>query len=178
MRLRLYADEDQWLTEAMECDPVVMAHLGGALSPADIPPIHARRLVHPADDVGYFVIIPDEATGPVGTVGVWTIEAPGEVRYETGWMLLPAFQGRGIGSQALAMVLDRAKADSRVHTVHAFPNVENPASNGICRKFGFELLGERDGEYAGRQFRTNHWRLDLGTYRPRSAPTSTGGPGS
>ena len=168
MKLRLYADEDQWLTEAMECDPAVMAHLGGPLSPADIPPIHARRIVHSKDDIGYFVIIPDEATGAIGTVGIWRLDWDGEIVHETGWMLLPAFQGRGFASQALAIVLDRASADSRVDAVHAFPNIENPASNAICRKFGFELLGERDGSYGGRRFRTNHWRLDMRSYQPRS----------
>jgi len=172
MRLRLYADEDRWLAEAMECDPVVMAHLGGPLSPADIPPIHARRIVHSDDDVGYFVIIPDEATGPIGTVGIWRLELDGETVHEVGWMLLPAFQGRGIASQALAMVLDLAKADTRVDAVHAFPNIENPASNAICRKLGFELLGERDGGYGGHRFRTNHWRLDMRTYRPQPATAS------
>ncbi|MGH8835254.1 MAG: GNAT family N-acetyltransferase [Actinomycetes bacterium] len=172
MRLRLYADEDRWLTEAMECDPVVMAHLGGPLSPADIPPIHARRIVHSDDDVGYFVIIPDEATGPIGTVGIWRLELDGETVHEVGWMLLPAFQGRGIASQALAMVLDLAKADTRVDAVHALPNIENPASNAICRKLGFELLGERDGGYGGHRFRTNHWRLDMRTYRPQPATAS------
>ncbi|MGH3657880.1 MAG: GNAT family N-acetyltransferase [Micromonosporaceae bacterium] len=172
MRLRLYADEDRWLTEAMECDPVVMAHLGGPLSPADIPPIHARRIVHSDDDVGYFVIIPDEATGPIGTVGIWRLELDGETVHEVGWMLLPAFQGRGIASQALAMVLDRAKAGARVDAVHAFPNIENPASNAICRKLGFELLGDRDGGYGGHRFRTNHWRLDMRTYRPQPATAS------
>lgn len=172
MRLRLYADEDLWLTEAMECDPAVMAHLGGPLSSADIPPIHARRIVHPDDDVGYFVIIPDEATGPVGTVGIWRLDWDGKTGYEAGWMLLPAFQGRGLAGHALAMVLDRAKADSWLDAVHAFPNVENPASNAICRKFGFELLGERVGGYGGHQFRTNHWRLDMRTYQPRSTAMS------
>jgi RimJ/RimL family protein N-acetyltransferase len=172
LKLRLYADEDRWLTEAMECDPAVMAHLGGPLSPADIQPIHARRIVHSKDDVGYFVIIPDEATGAIGTVGIWRLDWDGEIVHETGWMLLPAFQGRGFASQALAMVLDRANADSRVDAVHAFPNIENPASNEICRKFGFELLGERDGSYGGRRFRTNHWRLDMRTYQPRSTGAS------
>lgn len=168
MRLRLYADEDMWLTEAMECDPQVMAHLGGPLTPADIPPIHKRRVVHTDDPGGYFVIIPDESTGAVGTVGIWPLDWNGTTIYETGWMLLPAFQGRTIASEALAMVLDSAKADPRIDAVHAFPNVENPASNAICRKFGFELLGRADGGYRGEPFETNHWRLDMSTYRPRA----------
>ena len=161
MRLRPYADEDMWLTEAMECDPAVMAHLGGVISRAEIPAIHQRRVVVSDDDADFCVIIPDEDSGPVGTVGIWETQWDGTTIYETGWMLLPAFQGRGIATNALAMVLDRAKAAGRVDFVHAFPSVTNPASNAICRKTGFSMIEECDFEYVGRVLRCNHWRIDL-----------------
>jgi RimJ/RimL family protein N-acetyltransferase len=47
----------------------------------------------------------------------------------------------------------------------------NEASNAICRKLGFELLGEEDFEYPpGNPIRCNDWRLDLAT--PRRSPNS------
>jgi hypothetical protein len=47
--------------------------------------------------------------------------------------------------------------------VHAFPSVDNPPSNGICRKVGFELLGEERFEYPkGHRMQCNDWRLLLG----------------
>jgi len=167
MRLRLYGDEDLWLTEALETDPEVMAHLGGAMPREQIPAIHERRAKGTAEEGGFYVIIPDEESGAVGTVGIWTTQWDGETVHETGWMLLPAFQGRGIASRALAMVLDEAKAEGTVDAVHAWPSASNPGSNALCRKFGFELLGECDVAYAG-PIHANHWRLDMTTYQPGS----------
>jgi RimJ/RimL family protein N-acetyltransferase len=46
--------------------------------------------------------------------------------------------------------------------IHAYPGISNGASNAICRKAGFSLVGERDIDYVGRILRANHWRLDLG----------------
>jgi RimJ/RimL family protein N-acetyltransferase len=48
--------------------------------------------------------------------------------------------------------------------MRAFPSVDNGASNAICRKLGFELLGELEFEYPpghGRVMLTNDWRFDL-----------------
>jgi RimJ/RimL family protein N-acetyltransferase len=49
--------------------------------------------------------------------------------------------------------------------IHAFPGINNAASNGICRSLGFELLGQADATFAGRTFRTNHWRINAPTAR-------------
>jgi len=167
MRLRLYEDEDLWLTEALETDPEVMAHLGGVIPREQIAKIHERRAKGTAEEGGFYVIIPDAESGPVGTVGIWETQWEGETVHETGWMLLPAFQGRGLASRALAMVLDEAKAEATVDAVHAWPSASNPGSNALCRKFGFELLGECDVAYAG-PIHANHWRLDMTTYQPGS----------
>ena len=55
-----------------------------------------------------------------------------------------------------------ARHDGRHRFVHAFPAVDNAASNAICRKLGFELLGATEFEYPpGRPMVCNDWRLDL-----------------
>jgi RimJ/RimL family protein N-acetyltransferase len=76
-------------------------------------------------------------------------------------MLLAAFHGRGLASAALALLLDRARDEPRFERLHAFPGVSNPASNALCRKFGFELLGVEDGGYRDATLRVNHWVLTL-----------------
>jgi RimJ/RimL family protein N-acetyltransferase len=59
-------------------------------------------------------------------------------------------------------VVDRARAARKHRDLHAFPSVDNGASNAVCRKAGFALLRERDFEYPpGHLLRTNDWRLDL-----------------
>ncbi len=156
MELLAYTDADFALTEALESDPDVMRELGGPTDPAKLPGVHRRRL----GDPWWFKI----ALGPdgpgVGTIGVWEREHGGERLHETGWMVLPAHQGRGIASAALRLLLDRVRPEPAIPSVHAFPPVTNAPSNALCRKFGFTLLDEIDFVYSGRTLRCNHWALD------------------
>jgi RimJ/RimL family protein N-acetyltransferase len=157
--LRPYENGDLALTEALETDPSVMRELGGAVDPREIPAIHERRLA-PSDD-WWLVIVPDPGGPAAGTLGIWDAEVDGEPIHETGWTVLPDFQGRGIASRALALLLQRAEQEPRFQTLHAFPSVTNSASNALCRKFGFELVDEREHEFRGQVLRCNRWRLDL-----------------
>lgn len=110
----------------------------------------------------YFKIIPDGAPDtPAGSVCVWEHTWNGESINEIGWMVLPAFQGRGLAGEAVRSVLDRARSEERWDVVHAFPATTNGASNAICRKAGFSKIEECDFEYAGRMLRCNHRRVDV-----------------
>ena len=75
-------------------------------------------------------------------------------------MLLPQFHGRGLGSEALGMLIERLRAAPQFDVVHAFPGASNAPSNGLCRKFGFELVDGGEVEFAGRPLAVNHWALD------------------
>jgi len=102
---------------------------------------------------------------PAGSVGFWDNNWKGEAIYETGWSVLPEFQGRGIASSATTMAIETARAARRHDAIHAFPSIDNAASNAICRKVGFELLGECDFEYPpGHPMRCNDWRFTLRQY--------------
>ena len=76
-------------------------------------------------------------------------------------MILPQFQNRGIASQAVREVLERAREERKFGQIHAFPAITNGPSNKICEKTGFTNLGQCEVEFAGRGFRRNHWRIDL-----------------
>ena len=53
-------------------------------------------------------------------------------------------------------------AESVRYFLHAFPAVDNAASNGLCRKVGFLYVAECDFEYPpGHIMHCNDWRLDL-----------------
>ena len=93
-------------------------------------------------------------------IGIWDTEWEGERIDEIGWMVLPEFRGRGIATAALNILLERARAEPRIPSVHAFPNVENEASNALCRRARFELLGRADIEFRGRPMPCNHWVVD------------------
>jgi RimJ/RimL family protein N-acetyltransferase len=62
----------------------------------------------------------------------------------------------------MELLIGIARAARRHAAIHAFPSIENPPSNAICRKLGFELLGETEFEYPkGHWMRCNDWRLSL-----------------
>jgi RimJ/RimL family protein N-acetyltransferase len=156
VELQAYTDADFALTEALETDVAVMRELGGPIEREKLPAIHRRRL----GDPWWFKIVA-EAGGPaVGTIGVWETRHGDQPLYETGWMVLPAHQGRGIASAALALLIARVKAEPRFPSIHAFPPVTNAPSNALCRKFGFTLDGHDDFVYSGRTLHCNHWALD------------------
>ena len=75
-------------------------------------------------------------------------------------MVRPAFQGRGIGRRAVAMLLDEAQADGRWGSIYAFPADTNEASNAMSRTLGFTLVEVKEFVYQGRTLRCNVWRLD------------------
>ena len=142
----------------------MMEHLGGPESPEKIADRQARYERIPETGTGRMFKIVDDATGEgVGSVGYWEREWRGAQVYETGWSVLPAFQGRGIAGAATALAIEAARSERKHRYLHAFPSVENPASNAICRKLGFTLVEERvEFEYPKGSFmQCNDWRLDL-----------------
>ncbi|HVA66348.1 MAG TPA: GNAT family N-acetyltransferase [Elusimicrobiota bacterium] len=54
-----------------------------------------------------------DAQGPAGVIGIWDAELKGEPISEMGWMILPAFRGRGVATKAGRMVLERARSEKR-----------------------------------------------------------------
>ena len=165
MELLGYEDADFALTEALETDPEVMAELGGPIEREQLPSIHVRRLRQP----WWFKIVPAPPGQPAGTIGIWERELDGNPIHETGWMVLPAFQGRGIATAALELLIARARDEPKIDAIHAFPPVTNAPSNALCKKFEFSVVGQRDFVYAGRTLRCNHWTLATRRRQPAEA---------
>ena len=160
MELRPITMADLPLYEALLTDPRMMTELGGPL-PAGVLPEKLRGIVEgtAGGATWYFVI--EEDGEPAGTVCVWDVTDEAEPYTEIGWMVLPEFQGRGLATAAVRDVLERARAEGRWSAIHAHPGVTNAPSNAICRKTGFERLGELDVTYMGRVLRCAHWRVEL-----------------
>lgn len=150
-----YEDADYSLTVALESDPNVMRELGGPTDPEALLDAHGRRM----SDPWWFKIVPEPGGPPAGEIGIWSHELDGVTIHEVGWMVLPAFQGRGLATAALELLIERVETAPAVDSIHAFPGVNNAPSNALCRKFGFSLLGARDFVYRGRTLRCNHWTL-------------------
>jgi RimJ/RimL family protein N-acetyltransferase len=54
------------------------------------------------------------------------------------------------------------RTEDRFKRIHAYPSVENEASNALCRRFGFALVEETDFDYRDTRLRVNVWELVLG----------------
>ncbi|MGE5335118.1 MAG: GNAT family N-acetyltransferase, partial [Nitrososphaerota archaeon] len=134
-QLAPWSDKDLALDQQMLGDPEMTRYLGGPESPEQIAQRHARKLRLPDSGAGRMFKIVLEATGEageaVGSVGYWENSWHGEDIYEIGWLVLTAFQGRGIASAATAQAIGQARADGKHRFLHAFPSVENGPSNGI-----------------------------------------------
>ena len=158
-----WAEDDLDLLRRLNA-PEMTEHVGGPETDEKVLSRHQRYVA--MDDPGSgqmfrIVLLPEREA--VGSVGYWEREWQGQTVYETGWMVLPEFQGQGIAAAATAAMIEVPRAQQKHRYLHAYPSVDNPASNAICRKLGFTFLAEHDFEYPpGNMLRCNDWRLDLG----------------
>jgi RimJ/RimL family protein N-acetyltransferase len=164
--IRPWAEGDLDLLRALLGDPEMTRYLGGPESEEKLRSRHERYLR--LDEAGAMFVITVASTdgaGPpqaAGSVGYWEHDDHGRTTWETGWSVLPDWQGRGIAAAGTRLALDHAAADGRHRFVHAYPGVENGASNRLCEKLGFELVGSEDFEYPkGHWMRCNDWRIAL-----------------
>ncbi|MFD7903906.1 GNAT family N-acetyltransferase [Kitasatospora sp. NPDC059722] len=143
--------------------PEMKTHVGGPESEEQLLVRHARYLDFVPSGLGCMYRIELLPGGePVGTVGYGTRTWEGGTVHEMGWNVLPPFQGRGIAVAATRAAVAAARREARHRYLHAFPSVDNPASNAVCEKAGFTLLGETDFEFPpGRLMRSHNWRVDL-----------------
>ncbi|GAA2659198.1 GNAT family N-acetyltransferase [Paractinoplanes durhamensis] len=141
----------------------MQAYLGGVESDDTLAARHQRYLdlIRDGSAAMFLILVPDEPD-PVGSVGYWAKEWLGQTVFELGWKVLPSGQGRGLAAGATVEALGRAAAEKRHRWAHAYPRVDNAASNAVCRKAGFALRDEVDFEYPkGNPIRCNDWRFDL-----------------
>ena len=167
-------DVDAYLR--MRCDPVMMGELGGPLPREGMADKVARDVADAADGRAMIKMIVPDADVPdvvAGSVTMWTHPAADHrtAIAEIGWMVLPEFQGRGIGKRAVRQLLELGRGDERYTSVHAFPGVGNAPSNGICRSLGFRFVAEEEFVFAGRPLRTHHWVFYQPLVRPSVPPS-------
>ena len=143
-------------------DPAMTEFIGGPETVEQIEHRHERYLAMtgPAAGLMLAIVLADDGTA-VGSTGYWEHEEEGlEPVWETGWFVLAEFQGRGIAKAATRLAIEAAWA-AHPRPVHAYPSVENAASNAIARKVGMRLVGPREFEYPkGRWMTCNDWVID------------------
>ncbi|WP_328957318.1 GNAT family N-acetyltransferase [Kitasatospora purpeofusca] len=174
LRLEPWTDADLGLLRLINT-PEMRRHVGGPESEERMLVRHRRYLDFVPAGIGcmYRVVLETE-DGPegvsqavdVGSVGYAERAWQGGTVYEMGWNVLAPYRGRGIAATAARAAVEAAARTARHRHLHAFPSVDHPASNAVCRKAGFTLVGETDFEFPpGRWMRSNDWRVDLGALR-------------
>ena len=159
VRLEPWAEGDLALLRRCVGDPAMMEHLGGPESPEKIA---ERQATYQQPDSKQYKIVDTAAGEDAGWVGYWERDWRGEQVYEIGWAVVPPCQGRGLAGAATREAIALARAERTRRFLHAYPGVDNLASNAVCRNLGFTLLGSDEFEYPkGHWMRCNDWRLDL-----------------
>lgn len=113
--------------------------LGGIESHDELAARHEQYLAFA--DSGEGAMFRIEIDGiPAGYAGWWLEQHDGAPAYEIGCAVEPAWQGRGVATEALTRVV-MAAAARRDHPVVGYAGAGNAASNALCRRIGFELRG-------------------------------------
>ncbi|WP_043500503.1 GNAT family N-acetyltransferase [Streptomyces glaucescens] len=162
VRLVPWADDDFRLlrgTSSLE----MTGHLGGPESEDEPAARHRGYLeLEPAAGRMYRVVLADGG-GTAGPVGFWERAWRGGTVWGTGWAVLPGFRGRGLAVRAARAVVEEARAAGRHRRLHAWPKVTHTASNKVCERAGFTLLGPVGFEYPkGHRITCHDWWYDLG----------------
>ncbi|MFD3542781.1 GNAT family N-acetyltransferase [Streptomyces sp. NPDC058662] len=176
VRLTPWGPEDFWLLRRKNAAEMT-TYLGGPESEPKLLDRQRRYEALSAREPGagrmfrVDLVAPDGSGEPVGSIGFWEREWRGGPVYESGWGILPEFQGRGLAVAALAELLAHLREHGTREAVHAFPGTDHAASNAVCRRAGFTCLGPVDFEYPpGVPHPSNDWHHPLpGAARPAGA---------
>jgi RimJ/RimL family protein N-acetyltransferase len=165
VRLEPWGPDDLIVLQRTLGDPEMTRFLGGPESPEKLAERQERFERLEESGTGHmFTIVDPESGEKMGSVGYWDRAEDDDVVYEAGWFVIREFQGRGVATAATALAIAHARAEGKHRFFHAYPSVENVASNALCRTLGFAMAEEFSYEYppgSGTIMRCYDWRLDL-----------------
>jgi RimJ/RimL family protein N-acetyltransferase len=161
LRLEPWSDADRPLLDRINA-PEMTRYLGGPESPEKVEARFRRYVAARTPKERAFKVVRAADGVPVGSIAYWDSEWKGAPQYETGWAVLPQFQGLGHATRAMRLLIPLARGERRHHLLVAFPKVENAPSNAVCRKVPFVWEGECVVEYPkGHPIRCNAWTIEL-----------------
>lgn len=131
-----------------------------------------------------------DLTDPTATSFRWMVEVEGRIagtvsarelsryqgRIEVGYMLSSAYHGRGLGTRAVSMVLERFFTTwPFLHRIWLTTAADNLASQGVARKLGFVLEGVMREHYLieGQRKDQQVWGLLRSEWEARRVPSAT-----
>ena len=75
----------------------------------------------------------------IGSICLWNFSKDGKIA-ETGYDLVPEYQGQGIMSEVLQGVLNLGFSQLELHTIEAYTHRKNLASIKMLKSNNFELI--------------------------------------
>lgn len=146
--LRRPEAEDQSDLERVFCDPDMMRYLGEVWNPEKV----AELIREWREDWGVEnrwsgVLLRKDTLQVIGTAGLTGNTLVDEPGFELSWFVLPEHQRLGFASEITGALLRWAFGELGAGRVVAETHPENPASNRVLAKLGFERLGKRHHQY-------------------------------
>ncbi|GAA1954226.1 GNAT family protein [Microbacterium deminutum] len=141
--------------------PEMTRFVGGPEADAELAQRHSDYLtLWDTGEVRMFRVVVDGDAA--GYAGWWEEDHDGMPVYEIGCVVEPRWQGRGIASTALSEVVRMAAATGDRHVIVGYANVDNAASNALCRRVGFTLVGtgEFPSDDGDSRMSVNVWMID------------------
>ena len=90
-------------------------------------------------DLFYWSITEKINSRIIGSICLWNFSKDGKIA-ETGYDLVPEYQGQGIMSEALQGVLNLGFSQLELHTIEAYTHRKNLASIKMLKSNNFELI--------------------------------------
>jgi RimJ/RimL family protein N-acetyltransferase len=161
LTLRPWSVDDLPLLRAANA-PAMTSHLNGPESEEALVARHERYLHLVGSGEARMFVIADEDGGPLGSIGCWRIDWRNQPVWETGWFVLPRAQGRGVATRALTLLIaDLCERRAGRRLLLAFPSADNAASNAVCRRADFVMMGTTTMSFRGAELTVNEWAFDL-----------------
>jgi ribosomal-protein-alanine N-acetyltransferase len=85
--------------------------------------------------VSWAITLKDE-DAMIGSIAIWRIDK-GNYRAEIGYVLHPAYQGKGLMHEAMQTIIDYGFREMKLHSLEANINPDNLASQKVLERAGF-----------------------------------------
>jgi ribosomal-protein-alanine N-acetyltransferase len=137
--LRRITEEDTDRLLLLRSDPEVMRYLDRAPAKSKEEVLALIRKIQGSltlnEGITWGIALKDNPA-LIGTIGFWRI-IPERYRAEIGYLLDPAFQGKGLMQEAMEAVIRHGFVTLKLHSVEADVNPENAASIRLLEKNNF-----------------------------------------
>lgn len=110
LELRLWSEGNLDVLRAIN-SPSMKRYLGGAETEEQLLRRHRRYVEETASGTLRMYVVRWLAER-IGSVGYWPVQHAGEPVYEAGWNIVPPYQGRGLATEAVRLMLAEAALES------------------------------------------------------------------